>query len=437
MPARLVVVLCLAVLCAAARADSPRWTFQASLSGAGTEVRNLVAHDGKLFAANGYWKDTAGPFGTPGAQILVLDRAGGSWRVDHAFDDQLRGLRRRHLTVSALAEVTFRTDARGTALPAPVPLLLASTWDLTGAQSVFVRDDGWREDVLAQDRPAPGFLPQIRSFGFHRDRVTGVDRAFAGASREIYGGAYASGRVAWIAELATQGLAADQFPGLAGRLRISSFAEARGRLFAAIGQQVWVRQDGPAPAWTLFYTNPRPFYSQTGLRGLTAVTDPGAGTVLLAAAEGNRARIVRIDPDTGSETTELDLAAMLDREWGTKVSYVIAAYNDMAKAGDDLLIGLEAFIPPASPRPPGHAVLDVVHGLEAGGWFLVRRPGGRYELRQVTAAVPGIGRNLVAVRSIVASPFVAEPGSCYFAGYDANDTPAHGTGWIARGEPAR
>jgi hypothetical protein len=312
MRARWVVVLLLAVLCVAARADSPRWTFQASLGGTGTEMRNLVAHDGKLYAANGYWKDTAGPFGTPGAQVFVLDRAGGPWRVDHTFDDQLRGLRRRHLAVSALARATFRSDARGRALPAPVSLLLASTWDLTGAQSVFVRDGGWRQDVLAQDRPAPGFLPQIRSFGFHRDQLTGADHVFAGASRGIYAGAYASGRIAWAdqPELATQGLGADQFPGLAGRLRISSFAEARGRLFAAIGQQVWVRQDGAAPAWTLFYTNPAPHYSQTGLRGLTAVSEPGGGTFLLAAAEGNRARIVRIDPVTGGETTDLDIAAI-------------------------------------------------------------------------------------------------------------------------------
>ncbi len=110
---------------------------------------------------------------------------------------------------------------------------------------------------------------------------------------------------------------------------------------------------------------------------------------------------------------------------------MIAAYNDMAKSGDDLLIGLEAFIPPAAPRPPGHTVLDVGHGLEAGGWFLVRHPGGRYELRQVTAAFPG---SLVAVRSIVASPFASEPGALYFAGYDANDTPAHGSAWIARAD---
>jgi hypothetical protein len=192
------------------------------------------------------------------------------------------------------------------------------------------------------------------------------------------------------------------------------------------------------------YTNPSPHYSQTGLRGLTTVTDPGKQEFLLAAVESNASRIVRIDPSTGAETIDLDLAHLLDTAWGTRVSYVIATYNDMTRlprtsGGDDLLIGLEAFIPPASPRPPGHTVHDVVHGLEAGAWFLIRHPGGQYELRQVTARFPKIGQNLVAARTFAVSPFPAEAKVVYVGGYDANDAPAHDTAGIARGiiDPAR
>lgn len=336
-------------------------------------------------------------------------------------------------------------------LGAPVSLLLASTWDITGRRTVLVRDRNgvWTGVILAQDAPSPGFLPQIRTFGFHRDRLTGVDRVFAGDTAGIFTGTFdqsVPAQIAWAStpELATSGLGADAFPGLSGRLRISSFAEAGGRLFAAIGQQVWVRQDGPRPNWQRLYTNPSPHYSQTGLRGLTTVTDPGKQAFLLAAIEGNASRIVRIDPSTGAETTDLDLAHLLDTAWGTRVSYVIAAYNDMTRlphtsGGDDLLIGLEAFIPPASPRPPGHTVVDVVHGLEAGAWFLIRHPGGQYELRQVTARFPKIGQNLVAARTFAVSPFPAEAKVVYVGGYDANDTPAHDTAWIARGiiDPAR
>lgn len=410
----------------------------------GTEARTLVARGGKLFAGTGYWKDVSGPEGTPGAQILTLDGPQAAWRVDASFDDLLPGGRRRHLAVSALAEATFRTDGQGRPLPAPRTVLLASTWDVTGTRTVFVRDDAtgtWSGTVLAQDRPARDFLPQVRAFGTHRDHGTGADAVFAGDTRGIFAGVHdpaVSGGVRWGAapELALTDSMANG-PGLAGRLRISGFAEAGGRLFAAIGQQVWVRQDGISPQWQLLYTNPQLFYSQTGLRGLTAVTEPGGHQTLLAAVEGRRSRIVRINPDTGADATDLDVTGLLDRIWGTQVSYVIGAYNDMSRlpgpGGETLLIGLEAFIPPASPRPPGHVVLDVNQGLEGGAWFLLRRPDGRYELHEVRPDGALANKALVAVRVARASPFPSEACIVYLGGYDANDAPAHDTAWIARG----
>ena len=120
-------------------------------------------------------------------------------------------------------------------------------------------------------------------------------------------------------------------------------------------------------------------------------------------------------------------------------SYVIAAYNDMAKVRDlggseALLIGLEAFIPPRSPIAAGHSVVDVGYGrVEAGGWYLVRHPTGQYDLRLVGAAA---GRRLVAIRSIRSSPIPQEGDAIYFAGYDANKAPAHNTAWIVRSTTA-
>jgi hypothetical protein len=416
-------------------------SFVAGSAMGGTEIRDLVAHGGKLYAANGYWKDAPGLSATPGPQVLVLDGPGQPWRIDHEFDERMPRGHRRHIAVSALSEVTFHTDARGAALPAPVSMLLASTWDITARRVIFARDDRtgeWSGTVIALGTPAPGFLPQIRTFGTHRDRRTGVDLAFAGDTTGIFAGVFdpgVLGRIRWSTtpEFATSGLNADAFPGLKGRLRISSFAEADGRLFAAVGQQIWVRQDNAAPEWHRLWTNPSPRYSQTGARGLTAVSEPGKPTFLLAAIEGNGSRIVRVDPATGAETTDLDLNAFLDTAWGTRVSYVIGAYNDMTKLPDgELVIGLEAFIPLASPRPPGHVVLDVNHGLEGGAWFLIRLPGGRYELHQITARFPVIGQNLVAARAFALSPFPSEPAAVYAGGYDANDTPARDTAWIAR-----
>ena len=413
----------------------------------GTEVRLLTGHGGKLYAGNGYWEDRPGPEGPQGAQILVLDESGARWRVDHSFDERMPAGRPRDLAISALSEVSFATDGSGARLPTPVSFLIASAWDLTGTARIFSRDDttgAWTAVILAQDRPVPDFLPQVRSFGAHRDRQTGIDLVFAGHDpRGVFSGVYdamAPGRIRWgtTPELDISRISTSAFPGLAGRLRVSSFAECNGRLYAAVGQQIYERIDGAAPHWRLAYTNPHPRRSETGLRGLTAVPSPsGSGEVLLAAVEGDAARIIRVDPNDGSEATDLDLEIFLGNRWQTRVGYVIAAYNDMARIRDSqhgnlLLIGLEAFIAPRAPAPGGHSVVDVGYGrLDAGAWYLVRYSSGRYDLRQISAS-PTTGQVLVATRSIAASPFPNDGDSLYFAGYDANKAPAHNTAWIFR-----
>ena len=412
----------------------------------GTEIRVLTAHAGKLYAGNGYWEDRPGPEGTQGAQILVLDGPRAQWHVDHAFDERLPNGRARNLAVSALSEVTFATDAFGKRLSKPASLLIASTWDLTGSTRVFVRDDetgDWIAATLAQDRATPDFLPQVRSFGFHHDGVTSADYVLAGQDpRGIFRGSYdatVAGRIRWseTPELEIASISTEAFPGLAGRLRVTSFAECNGRLYAAVGQQIFERIDGNDPHWRTIYTNPQPYHSETGLRGLTAIAS-SEGCYLLAAVEGARSRIVRIDPADGRETTDLDLAAFLSEAWHTRVGYIIAAYNDMTtlhdpQQGDLLLLGLEAFIPPRSAVPDAHRAVDVGHGrLEGGGWYLVRYADRHYELRQISLAARDADKPLVATRTIRVSPFSNDP-AVYMGGYDANKAPAHDTGWIARG----
>ena len=416
----------------------------------GTEMRVVAGHAGKLYAGNGYWEDTPGPEGRQGSQILVLDAPGARWRVEHDFDERLPDGRRRDLAVSALDEVWFATDGNGKPLSAPVSLLIAANWDLGGTAQVFSRDDAtgaWTAATLAQDQPIPGFLPQVRSFGSHRDRVTGVDLVFAGQDpRGVFSGVYdpaVSSRIRWrstpeldLASVPTAGIS-----GKNGYLRVSSFAECNGRLYAAIGQQIYERTDGAEPHWRLLYTNHYPGrISETGLRGLTPIASPvGGGEVLLVAVEGSAPRIVRVDPRDGSEATELDLADFLQQRWGMPASYIIAAYNDMAKirdpaGGQALLIGIEAFISPRASIAVGHSLVDVGYGrLEAGGWYLVRRVNGHYDLRQLP--VPS-DRNLVSVRAIRVSPFAQQAGRVYFAGYDANKVPAHNTAWIIVGPEA-
>jgi hypothetical protein len=415
----------------------------------GTEIRSLVAHAGKLFAGNGYWKDQPGPEGFHGAEILVLDRPGGRWRVDHDFGELIPDGSPRHVAVGAMDEVHFATDGNGKSLAEPVSILLASTWEHTDEDRVFARDDAtgaWTAQVLASHERGPGArqrTTQVRSFGSHRDRVTGIGYAFAGQKPHgIFSGVYdpsAPGRIRWsrTPELDLSFTAAPEFRGLRGPARVTSFAECNDRLYATVGQQIYERIDGTAPHWRLIYTNPNPGYSTSGLRGLTAIQSPNRqGQVLLAAVEGTAARIVRVDPRDGSEATDLDLHDFLPRAWGMEVGYTIGAYNNMTEVRDDhgdenLLLGLEAFIPSYSPAAPGHKFFDTGRGgrLESNAWYLIRHPGGNYDLRQIPART---GKAMVATRSIVVSPFSTEKDAIYFGGFDANRTPVHNTAWIVR-----
>ena len=52
----------------------------------GSEIMHLVAHKGKMYAANGYWVDARWVIPPEGrkqsAQVLRLDQADGEWQVD-------------------------------------------------------------------------------------------------------------------------------------------------------------------------------------------------------------------------------------------------------------------------------------------------------------------------------------------------------------------
>jgi hypothetical protein len=414
----------------------------------GTELRNLSAHGGRLYAGNGYWMDQPGLEGRQPAQILVLDNPAARWRVERSLDEGMpNGRTPRHLAVSALQGMTFSTDHTGRTLLRPVSMLFAGTWDLSGASQIMSRNDAngaWTAMSLPVPRVTSG-IQQVRAMAMHRDRRTGVDQLFAGNDPHgIVSGGYddaAVGGIRWGAnpELDISRLSAPSFPGLS-LLRVASFAECNGILYATVGQQIYRRLDGAPPRWEHFYTNPRPGYSETGLRGLTAVAHPsGAGQALLVAVEGTAARIIRIDPSTGEETTELDIPTFLNSTWATKVGYVIAAYNDMTVVAEPrseakVLIGIEAFLPASSAVPAGHVRAD---GLDGGGWYFVRQGDRRYDLRKIGSSQPLTGTPLVATRAIAASPFSNDADTIYFAGFDANKRAAHNTAWIFRAGKAK
>jgi hypothetical protein len=156
----------------------------------GTETRALVAFDGKLFAATGYWMDTAknNP-ALPGAQVLRLDGPGATWQVDLQLNDRNpRGLR-LYQAISTIEKVRFTTDDEGKLLTIPVEFLLAGVWKRGPGLDVFARMAGsdsqkWSKTQMPGQESAPAGT-QVRSFILHKDNVTGIDMLFAGITSAV------------------------------------------------------------------------------------------------------------------------------------------------------------------------------------------------------------------------------------------------------------
>jgi acetyl esterase/lipase len=408
----------------------------------GTEMEALTAHDGMLFAGNGYWKDAPGDDPALGAQVLVKPAATAPWRQDIHF-----GL--DYLSVESLASVTLTTDADGTALPQPVPLLLAGPQHIVApfCVGVWSRQDAtgaWTQMPLAINQTNRNGVSraQVRALAEHVDRVTGVHRVFAGTGRgAVYSGVYdavAPGRIRWDVTPELPEVPVD------AQERVYAFAEANGVLYASVASNdnpldtvggLFRRVDGATPTWEFVYEWPVVAGKGEGLRGLTAVPAAPGSTdqVLIGGLEGP-GQIIRIDPGHGhAVTVEFDYRSFFTNLWGALGgAATISAYNDMTPVTDSRdgkplhLIGLWVNHPQDT-TPPHN-----------GSYYLVRHPDARYEWARVfdeTQPVPA-GNELKATRCIVGSPFPTEGGRVfYFCGYDAGGANTrHNTAWIYRAE---
>ncbi len=405
-----------------------RQTFQAGMRDdhhrllGGTEVLHLVRHGGRLFASLSYKLNAYLPDDPDiGAQIIALDQPGDGWRLVHDFE-------RAHWRVT-LESVTFTRDGRGRTLDTPASVLLAGPSDSRGMVCIDSLDDGTGTWVRTPLGNGAG-VASIRSFFVYRDKVTGLERVFAGTvPLGIISGTYdpdTPGRIRW-----------DDAPELAGfTRRAMAFTECNGQLYASIKPDIYRRIDGDAPRWEKVYTIPVPLIvPSSGLRGLTTVPRPsGDGEVLLAALEGDRCRVVRIDPeDDFRETVELDVLDFLGEHWGERPTYAVVAYDDFTPVTDPrtdrtrLFTGLGATYSTQLDTHPAD-------GWVRDAWYLIRDPDGeRYTLHRIESPDVASANSqprpeLVAARSIAVSPF--EPGMLYIGGYDPNAKPCRQTAWI-------
>jgi len=393
----------------------------------GTEVDFLVPHQGRLYAANCLWLETD-PSVPKACQIFVLDSPKGQWRVEREFATG-------SLRCSVLKEITFATDGRGQAIT-PVTLLLTAP-DRRGPAEVFCRDDAtgeWSASVVGKAASAT----TTRSLGLHRDKVTGIDRIFAGnRPLGVISGVYdpaAPGRIRWDKSAEVQTPAGE---------RVMGFSDCNGIFYCATSRHIYQRTDGATPAWKDVYFCEKEMPS-VGIRGLTAVPKPGGkGEVLWFAAFR---KLRRLDPAAGfKETIELDMPEFLTKNLGVEVNFALCAYNELLPyvlpdTGEALwLFGFGCAHPAAvlnaHPSIKARAQTTKSGGLAGNGRYCIRHTKGADLTFEVAEITDPCAPQLIATRSIVVSPFPADQGRVlYFAGYDCNSVLSHNTAWIYRAE---
>ncbi|MEM9018101.1 MAG: EF-hand domain-containing protein, partial [Verrucomicrobiota bacterium] len=387
----------------------------------GTETMRIVAHDGKLFAGNGYWTDQPGDDPRPGAQILIKEGENQPWRVSKNYPRSVR--------ISAIESITFRTDYKGTDLDPPVTLLVADAGLATARSSgpLFVHvfdeeSEDWIPTKIGEDIPRA----YVRAFGAHEDVEMGIDHIFAGTGGgEVYRGAYdpdAPGKLRW--DRSPEYTNPD-FEGGAFK-RCQGFCVANGKLYASISPRLLERIDGPEPRWLeVFRWNPEQ-RAGAGLRGITAVPSPTRGHEVILGSREQEGRILRIDPLNNYRVSDELLSQDFLKE----------------HVGPDFrggkLVAYNRFIPGKHPRTgePIHWV--TVAGIKLddrhAGWLLIRNADASYEpIRVYDDSLGESHPILVSTRTLAFAPW--NENEVYTGGFDgaANDRKNHNSAWIFRG----
>jgi hypothetical protein len=403
---------------------------------------HLVGHAGKLYGGNGYWEDNE--LSPPYAQVLRLDKPGGTWQVDLETELTAR--------METLKEITFRTDSAGKALESPASLLVAGAWQLSAKSlvgvneiaDVYVRDDAkgtWCKTSIVEkpiDKGNIGWEMSMRSLQVHRDAKTGVDMAFLSIGMQgIFAGVYdasAPCKIRWSAD-------PDGDSQKGGLTRPMAMTEFEGRLVFAAGRYIYAREDGTSAKYSVLVDmGSDPKQTNGGVRGLTAIQGPQGQTSLLWSWVENgssKGCIFRYDAETKKTTREACAADLAAKYLGVGVSYTISMYNQAlpvqeANGATAHLIGIEAHTNSCSKVPCVESGFR--GGYYAGALFAVRHADGSYSMNEVggrrgrTQTEPA----LVAPRTYVQSPFPADE-AVYFGGFDCNDQKNHNTAWAVRG----
>lgn len=409
----------------------------------GSEIMHLVPHQGRLYAANGYWKDSR--WETPpyaerqSAQVLRLDSADGRWEVDLDMGKSNgRGL--RYMKGNILKSVTFTRHESGKPLPRPQNLLVMAAGAYTqkhGVVSAWVRDDAagtWNHGIVKHGSRAGGTRWIPRDMEVHRDRVTGAERLFLLIGNPgIISGVYDASqptKIRWDEKV--------EFPASGSfTTRPLGIVEANGSLFFSVGGVVYRRVDGPSPTYTEMLNLGDGVNTDVGgIRGLTTITNPnGAGqSILFLWAPNGRSsigQVKRLDPDGSGGYTAHDEANMRDlmsAELGVEVGYTLGGHNNMYPVvhpitGETVhVIGFQGRL-----RGSDHLRWKGSR-LYAGAMYAIRTADQTYTVNEVNGTYAPGKTALVSPRTFAHSPFGGK--LLFIGGHDASGNRSDDMAWI-------
>ena len=430
----------------------PRWSQsyaagyidQSGAYAGGSEIMHLVAHKGKMYAANGYWVDARWVIPPEGrkqsAQVLRLDQADGEWQVD-LDTGKTNGMGLEYMKGNVLKSVTFTRDRSGGLLAQPHRLLVmaaGANFEKGGAVSVWVRDDekgAWVHTLVRHGSSAGGIRWVPRDMEVHRDKVTGVERLFLSLGNPgIISGTYDEslpGKIRWERHLEHPFLSEGSF-----RTRPLGITRANNSLFFSEGGAIYQRVDGaPARYRVVLDLHEDTDTDVGGIRGLSAVRNPrGAGESLLfiwAPGARSASQVKRLDPDGRGGFTlhdEVSIMDLMSRKLGVEVSYTLGAHNMMYPVVDPgtgetvHIVGFQGNIRGKNElRWKGSA-------LYGGAMYAVRRADLSYTLHEINNEYKPGKPVLVSPRAFCLSPF--SDNGIYVGGHDASRKISDDMAWI-------
>lgn len=398
---------------------------------------------------------------------------------------------------SAIQTINWSWDE--TDNPVSVQSVVAASWwqgvssQVSGCPStsapvlVFSRNNTdllWYQTMLSCDPIVTGAgTPQVRSFGTHIDlaELPGTPRQyiFAGeASTGVFPGKLNNNRGAnnniidW--KYSTAGVNANapewfstNYPSTAPQCthqnRIMGFAEAVGsdgvnRIYMSVCFAIYYRVDGAGSScssdqvrisgsctqrWRLYWQNPNPGTSQSGMRGLTTIPNEN---ILLIGAEGNSPEtFYAVKPypgcasptDATCATVEYLVFNNTGAATGMQIGATVAPYNNFPQVFDEN--GNQHFLGPqtsyvtaatAQPVPP-YSFLFYSNGATgkkiAEGIYTYRNSAGKYNFVPLPQLFPTA---MNGVRDMIASPF---PQDCGYYGSNAQSCAIYATGFDTGG----